>query len=222
MSDAKHATPKQPNTASSAQQEEEVYGTLGALMGTLEVVATDDVQPVSPLQAERLQSALRISQALQYQIEALLTLAADDLDTRLRRSHTRMRPLLEHAVRGAARTFENHGVELRMPTGSDWGHESVRIDLSRVDRLLRALTEMLVTGVGAGGQITVAVSRSGPEVVLTLQSELPARSNQPAQPVGAGLLARSAHRLFQLHGGSFSLDLPALSLRITLPQSEAL
>jgi hypothetical protein len=220
MSEPKPATSTQSSAPSSAQQEEEVYGTLGALLGTLEVVAADDAHPISPVQAERVESALRISYSLQHQIEALLTLSADDLGARLRRGHARVRPLLEHAVRGAARTFASHGVELRMPSGSAWGSEAVYIDLSRIDRTLRALTETLVAGAGAGSSIEVSVKQSGAVVTITLRSELSPERGKQAPPVGAALLARSAERLFGLHGGTCTLDLQQLMLVLTLPASE--
>jgi hypothetical protein len=204
----------------SALAEEEVYGALGALMGTLEVVATDDLDPVSSAQSERLRSALGLCYGLQQQIEALLILSSSDLEERLRRGTVRIRPLVEHAVRGARRAFETVGVSLTMPPGDDWGRESTRIDSSRVDRTIRALTELLVTGVGRGGTIQAEVHKRGSLVELALlgaRAELPPKA--PLMP-GALLMARAATRLFTLSGGAFSFDVEQLAMHISLPLAE--
>lgn len=220
MSDSKQ--PKRSSHArESALAEEEVYGALGALMGTLEVVATDDDHPVSPVQGERLQSALGLCFALQQQIEALLILSSSDLEERLRRGTVRIRPLVEHAVRGARRAFETVGVTLTMPAGDEWGRESTRIDSSRIDRTIRALTEVLIAGVGRGGSIQAEVHNRGSLVELSLlgaRAEQPPKS-PPALP-GALLLARAATRLFTLSGGAFSFDVERLAMHISLPLAE--
>jgi len=206
--------------SASAVAEEEVYGALGALLGTLEVIATDDAFPVAPVQGERLRSALALCQDLQHQIEALLTLSAEDLAERLRRSNTRMRPLVEHAVRGARHTFEALGVTLRLPAGNDWGRELVTIDSSRVDRTVRALTELLVAGVGRGGALSVEVHGRGRLVELALLGTRAAESGKPSGLPGALLLGRAATRLFELSGGAFSLDVERLAILISLPAAE--
>lgn len=219
MSDPKQTKSSSP-ARESALAEEEVYGALGALMGTLEVVATDDVDPVPPLQSERLRSALGLCYALQQQIEALLILSASDLEERLRPGTVRIRPLVEHAVRGARRAFETIGATLTLPPGDDWGRESTRIDSSRVDRTIRALTELLVTGVGRGGSIQTEVHRRGALVELSL---LGARAEPPLKTQalpGALLLSRAAARLFTLSGGAFSFDTERLAIHISLPLAE--
>jgi hypothetical protein len=225
MPDSKQTKSSVP-VRESALAEEEVYGALGALMGTLEVVATDDDHPVPSVQGERLRSALGLCFALQQQIEALLILSSNDLEERLRRGTVRVRPLVEHAVRGARRAFETVGVTLTMPTGDDWGSESTRIDSSRVDRTIRALTELLATGVGRGGSIRAEVHKRGSLVELSL---LGARAEQPSRPSpvallpalpGAVLLSRAAARLFTLSGGAFSFDVERLAMHISLPVAE--
>ncbi|HEY6876777.1 MAG TPA: hypothetical protein VI299_02115, partial [Polyangiales bacterium] len=62
--------PRATNAASTsaarqAPHDEEVYGMLGALLGTLEVIATDDQHPLSTVQSERMHGALRLGNALQ-------------------------------------------------------------------------------------------------------------------------------------------------------------
>jgi hypothetical protein len=220
MSDSKQ--PKSsPRARESALAEEEVYGALGALMGTLEVVATDDAHPLSPVQGERLDEALGLCHALQHQLEALLILSAVDLEERLRLGTVRIRPLVEHAVRGARRAFESVGVSLRLPPGSDWGGESMRIDSSRIDRTIRALTELLVTGVGRGGSITAEVHNRGSSVELSLLGARAEDNQKPAGVPGALLLCRAATRLFTLSGGAFSFDAERLAMHISLPIAEA-
>ena len=205
----------------SALAEDEVYSALGALMGTLEVIDSDDVYPLAPVQSERLRSALALCQDLQHQVEALLTLSSEDLAERLRRANTRVRPLVEHAVRGARHTFETQGVTLRMPVGDDWGRELVNIDSSRVDRTVRALSERLAAGVGRGGTLTVEVHTRGALVELTLLGARAQGSDKPAGLPGALLLGRAATRLFELSGGAFSLDVERLAIHISLPVAEA-
>jgi hypothetical protein len=205
----------------SAVTEDEVYGALGALLGTLEVIACDDAHPVPPVQSDRLRSALALCQDLQHQIEALLTLSSEDLPERLRHANTRVRPFVEHAVRGARHTFEAHGVTLRMPEGDDWGCELVTIDSSRADRTVRALSERLAAVVGRGGTLTVEVNTRDGRVELLLLGARAEGTDKPVHMPGALLLGRAATRLFELSGGAFSLDAEQLAIRISLPVAEA-
>lgn len=209
-----------PSALSGAAQEDEVYGLLGALLGTLEVVATDESHPVGRVQEERLRSALGLCSRLQTYIESLLTLSADDLDRRLRRSHSSVRPLVEHAVRGAVRRFEAERVSVRMPATPEWGEQRVFVDASRVDRALRALAEALADRVGAGGAIEVSVSRLEGDVVLALRGRARAESGPRQASPGTGLLERAARYLLELHGGRLSLDPARLGLEVRLPVSE--
>lgn len=219
MPDARSAKPKLPTARASAAQEEEIYGTLGSLLGTLEVIATDDELPLAVVQAERVLSALRLCQGMQHQLEGLLTLACEDLEQRLRPTRATLRPLIEHAIRGALRSFEQAGVELQLPTSADWGSERVEIDASRVDRMLRALTETLLRAVGRGGSIAVALATLDGRVTLSLRGQVGQRAGQPlAQAV---LVARGASRLFALHGGSFTMSAEQLTLQVELPLAEA-
>jgi hypothetical protein len=204
--------------APQAPHDDEVYGTLGALLGTLEVVATDDHHPLSAVQSERMRGALRLGTALQSQIEALLVLADQGLGGRLRRLHVALRPLVEHAVRGALRALQKDGVALVLPSAPDWGQQRVFIDSSRVDRTIRALTELLALRVGGGGVIEVSLENRSRQVSLTLRGR-PDGSNGKS-PHG-GLLLQGARRLFELHGGALESDAGGLTLTISLPAAEA-
>lgn len=199
-------------------QEDEVYGTLGALLGMLEVVATDDGHPLAGVQIERLRGALAMGAQLETQIDALLILALSDLGQRLRRSVCRLRALVEHALRGALRATELADVQLVWPRRDDWGEERVSIDVSRVDRMLRALAEGLARSVGRGGSIAVAVERADEHVVLGLvgrASGLEARAlTLPS------LIDQAARRLFELHGGGLRLDGGRSAIEVVLPVME--
>jgi len=203
------------STASSAVQEDEVYGTLGALLGMLEVVATDDAYPIAPVQEHRLRCALELCTRLQTYLESLLTLASDDLPVRLRTTTCRVRPLVEHAVRGALRRLEARRVTLQVPEVSAWGHELVHIDAARVDRALRGLAEALADRVGEGGAVAVDVQRMGPHVILSLRGR--PGPGATAGPLGSVLLERAARRLLELHGGALSVDPRQLTIELRLP-----
>ncbi|MDB4972397.1 MAG: hypothetical protein JWN48_738 [Myxococcaceae bacterium] len=210
----------------SALQEEEVYGMLGALLGTLEVVATDDRSPLTQPQAARVASAVQLCHALQHQIEALLTLASDDLRERLRTRPMRVRPVVEHAARGAVRAFEARGVSLHLPEYEAWGQQRITVDSSRVDRMLKALVEALAASVGQDGALDVSVEESARHVALTFHGAVGTlRPSKPLTPEPtlqrSDLLLRGAARLFELHGGSFSVDLAQLTMCVSLPLAEA-
>ncbi len=217
--------------AREQRSEDAVYGTLGALLGTLEVVATDDLEPIAARHAERLGSALRLCETLQHQMEVLLTLGAEDLAARLRRARCSLRPLLEHAVQGAKRCFAQHGVDLRMPAPGSWAEQAVLIDSSRVDRMVRVLTEALVASVGRGGTVAVSVQEVSKQLALELRGTRrtdahPAQARAPVQraedcPLASSLLARGARRLFELHSGGCDIDAEQLSVHICLPVAEA-
>jgi hypothetical protein len=212
----KSAATTQRTSARQAPHDEEVYGTLGALLGMLEVIATDDQHPLSAVQGERMRGAIRLGGALQAHIEALLLLADEQLGTRLQRAHMAMRPLIEHAVRGALRGFERTNVALSLPTG-DWGLERVQIDSSRVDRSLRGLAEVLAQRVGDGGVIEVLLDRRGHHVLLTLRGRPGAGSDARK----GALVVDGARRLFELHGGALDVDPGGFTMAVLLPASEA-
>jgi hypothetical protein len=203
-------------TSRQAPHDEEVYGTLGALLGTLEVIATDDEHPLSAQQSERMRGAIRLGNAMQAQIEALLLLADDELGPRLQRAQMAMRPLIEHAVRGALRGFERNHVALVLPTG-EWGTQRVLIDSSRVDRSLRALAEVLAQRVGEAGVIEVLLEQRGQQVLLTLRGRAGAGSDVRK----GALVLTGARRLFELQGGALDVAASGLTMTVLLPAAEA-
>jgi hypothetical protein len=200
-------------TARQAPHDEEVYGTLGALLGMLEVIATDDQQPLSALQSQRMRGALQLGNALQAQLEALLMLADEQLGARLQRAQMALRPLLEHAVRGAVRGFEQANIALVMPSAAAWGSQRVQIDSSRVDRSLRALAEVLAQRVGEGGIIEVLLEQRERHVLLTLRG----RAGAGGDVRRGELVVTGARRLFVLQGGGLEVDASGLNLAVLLP-----
>lgn len=209
---------------SGAAQEDDVYGMLGALLGTLEVVVTDDAFPLAAIQAERVRSALRLCHGLQHQIEALLALAGEHLGSSLRCTDASVRALVEHAVRSAVRGFAVHGVQLRVLPDDSWEQQRVYIDSSRVDRMLKALAETLAASVGQDGVIEASIRRVGRHIALVLLGH---RGTQPAHALlgqstlaSSQLLVRGATRLFEQHGGGLLVDAEQLRVQLLLPASE--
>jgi hypothetical protein len=217
---AKADAPSKRTLPKGAAQEAEVYGALGALLGVLEVIATDEATPISPAQLTRIRSAFGIAQRLQQYVEALLTLAADDLEQRLRRAHCRTRPLVEHALRGALRAFEAYDVELRWPEHASWGDQTVFIDSSRVDRALSALVAALASCLGKGGAIEVEVTTVDSCAVLYLRGERGSELPRGPSPFESGLLERAFRRLLELQGGAFAVDFEQLRFEVALPLAD--
>jgi hypothetical protein len=212
-----------------AAEEEEVYSTLGALLGTLEVVQADDDHRLAPVQLERLRGAIGFVRRMQHQVEALLILAGSDLDARLRRTSVRVAPLIEHAVRSAKRGCDEQSVTVQMIARDRWADARVYLDGSRVDRALGALVEALAGSVGRGGAIDVTLELVSGWVVVELVGHprgAAAASERGVEPadvahLASGLLARGCERLFALQGGELSVDPLRPSLRLMLPTSEA-
>ena len=215
----------------AASSEEGMYATLGALLGTLEVIAADEHHPLDKVQVERLRSAGRLGRRLHHYLEAALILTDDDLGERLRRVRTSLRPLVEHALRGASRSCEAYAVKQHVIDDDAWNDTKVVVDASRVDRTLGAVIEALAVQVGYGGTIVVSLlPHSGAQVVLSLHGQR-ATSLRVAPPaVGFGedvslfssaMLCRAWTRLFALHGGELFVDSDGPSARVTLPTTEA-
>ena len=206
--------------SNGAAQEADVYGALGSLLGVLEVIATDEATPVSGAQLTRIRTALGIAQRLQQYVEALLTLAADDLPQRLRRACCSVRPMIEHAVRGGVRTTTGHQIALRWPADEHWGTERVQVDASRLDRALSALIGALAAGLGAGGVLSVEVRSDDEYVLLKVLGEPGPLAPRAPAPFDSGLLERACRRLLELQGGGFSLLGDALGFEVALPIAE--
>jgi hypothetical protein len=218
---AKATSPAKLSTSQGALHEAEVYGALGALLGMLEVIATDDAAPVSPAQLARLRAALSHGQRLEQYVEALLTLSAEDLGQRLRLKRCALRPLLEHSLRGALRTFEAQAVTLRWPPAEHGRAEHVLIDASRVDRALSALVATLASSLGRGGAIAVSIACSDGRAVLGLRGEPGPEAPREPSAFDSGLLERACRRLLELHGRGFSLELQQASFELVMPLAEA-
>lgn len=210
------APPAALHELSGATQEAEVYGALGALLGTLEVIATDDAALTSA-QSKQLRSAIGFAQQLQQYVEALLTLSAEDLAPRLRRAECAVRPLIEHAVRGSLRGLEAHALTLRWPEHAGWGEERVCIDVSRVDRALGALVGALASTLGPAGALEVAVRCEDGCAILTIRGEHDADDSMCPRRFECGLLERALRRLLELQNGALALDVSQPSFELKLP-----
>jgi hypothetical protein len=201
-----------------AAQEDEVYGALGALLGVLEVLATDDA--VSETQLTRIRSAIGIGQRLQQLVEALLTLAADDLESRLRVRAAAVKPLVEHAVRGALRSVESQELTLVWPAAERWSHLRIAVDASRLDRALAAMVSALASTLGRGGALEVVVDEHAEGVRFALRGRHGTGARMVASPFESGLLEGAFRKLLASHGGSCALDLTSSTLTVTLPRAE--
>jgi hypothetical protein len=211
----------------AAASEEEVYATLGALLGTLEVIATDEFHPLDRVQVERLRSAGRLGRRINHFLEAMLILASEDLGDRLRRVRTPLRPLVEHALRGAIRSCAPYAVQQQLPRAEAWGDARVLVDASRIDRALGALVEALTVQVGQGGTIEVSAQLANGKAILQLAGRRgSAFVAHEQQALGFGeeislltsaLLNRAWGRLFRLHGGDLTVDCEPPVVRIVLP-----
>ncbi|MET0341675.1 MAG: hypothetical protein ABW252_11790 [Polyangiales bacterium] len=233
MADTKlTANASQPSPAQAgAAEEDEVYSTLGALLGTLEVVTADaeDEHRLAPTQLARLRSATGFVRRLQHHVEALLILGSEDLDARLRRSTLKVAPLVEHAMRSAKRVCDAVGVTVQFVARERWGDARVRVDGSRVDRALGGLVEAMAGTVGAGGVIEASVRLEGPRVVIELlgRPRGPKRAPSPLdEPLDEStltsrLLVRGCMRLFALQAGELTVDAERPALRLVLPIAEA-
>lgn len=205
----------------AAAQEDEVYGALGALLGTLEVVATDDAHPVPTIQGERVSSALRLAHRLERHVDALLMLADETLEQRLRLINHPLRSVMEHALRGALRSHRHADLSLSLPELAEWADLRVKVDGSRVDRVLRGLAELLLSRLGEGGGLFVTMRLHGAAVTLELLGRVGHAPASGAAGDSALLLQRAGSRLFALHGGELRCELDRLQMLLTLPVSEA-
>lgn len=229
MADTKLTTsaPQAAPAQTGAAEEEEVYSTLGALLGTLEVVSADDEHQLAPVQSDRLRSAAGFVRRLQHQVEALLILAGDDLASRLRRAPVRVGPLVEHAVRSAKRTCDALGVSVQLVARESWGEARVLVDSSRVDRALGALVEALAGSVGRGGVIDVKVQCGSTSMRLELtgrRGSAPRSASAPDEmseqtSLASGLLARGCQRLFALQSGELKVEPGRPWIQLVLPTS---
>jgi hypothetical protein len=204
----------------SREMEDEVFGMLGALLGMLEVLSLDVEEPLAPRQRRFLDEALRFGDKLRARVEAMAILLSDQRDQRFRPAEYPVRRLIDHAVRGAGWAATEKGVGLELPAGGGWEDALLQIDAARVDRALRGLTDALVTAVGQGGRVAVAVELEGPELCVTLRG-------YPGEAVQAGglelssLLMSAWQHVFALQGGSLRLDREAFTASVWLPRRES-
>jgi K+-sensing histidine kinase KdpD len=198
----------------SKAMEDEVNGSLGALLGMLEVLSIDVDEPLSARQQAIITDTLRFGDNLRASVEALMILLSDADDPRFARSNYALRRLVDHAVRAAAWSAQERKVVVQLPESGAWDNELVHVDAGRVDRALRAMTDALVARVGAEGTVQLEIERLPHAIRMTL-------TGRPASPAGALSLPRvliaAWQRLFALQGGQLQVDLAGRSLRVDLP-----
>jgi len=203
----------------SKEMEDEVYALLGALVGMLEVLSMDTVDPLVPRQRKLVADALRYGDMLRARVEGMITLCSDEHDLRFKPVEYNLRRLLDHAVRGASWSAADKGVSIVLPEVGDWEEATVAIDPARVDRALRAITDTLVTALGTGDRVVVSVQL----VDDLVQLELTGVSKGVPGPVLRGVsavLCAAWQRLFSLHGGGLSIASEAMAVRVQLPRGE--
>lgn len=196
--------------------EDEVYGLLGALLGMLEVLSIDTVDPLVPRQAKLIADALRHGDMLRTRVEGLITLLSDPHDARCQPVPYGLRRLLDHAVRGATWSASDKGVSIVLPESGAWEQVVVAIDPARTDRALRAITDTLVAALGAQDQVVVRVQVDAESARLELAGVASAGRVRPALRELSALLCAAWEQLFAQQGGSFAIDPEAMTVRIQL------
>ncbi len=197
--------------------EDEIYSTLGALLGMLEVLSIDAHTPLTERQRRFVNEALRFGDMLRARVEALLTLVADAGDPRHQRSPYALRRLVDHSVRAASWAAAEKGVTIVLPPGEAC-ESFVFVDAARVDRALRSITDTLVAALGKDGQVVLRVEDRPESVLLVLSADSQGGGKTPALSLSA-LMLSAWERLFSLQGGSLCVDNAALSVAIELPKA---
>ena len=203
-------------TAPHEAEEAEVYGTLGSLLGVLEVIAMDDA--LDAKQRARVDAARSYGQRLQRYVEALVTLAADDLSVGLRAAPCALRPLLEHAVSGALRALAEKQLSVRWPARDELDGQRVHLDASRFDRVLSAVFAQFAARLEHGGVLEIGVVERDANACVSLRGK---GFDPSASPSALLLLARALRRLLESFGGSMSVDPQQTSVTFSLPLAKA-
>lgn len=198
--------------------EDEIFSTLGALLGMLEVLSIDAQPPLTERQRRFVNEALRFGDMLRGRVEALLTLFADERDPRHQRSPYALRRLIDHSVRAASWAAAEKGVNIVLPS-SEACESFLFVDAARVDRALRAITDTLVAGLGKDGQVVLRVEDRLDSVLLLLTAGSAGAGNASPAISLSTLMLSAWERLFALQGGSLSVDHAALSVSIELPKA---
>lgn len=203
----------------SRAMEDEVYSSLGALLGMLEVLAIDVAVPLGPRQEALVTDALQFGDVLRARVEALVTLLTDERDPRFRPAVCTVRRLVDHAVRAAAWAATERKVALTLPESGAWDDEPLWIDAPRTDRTLRAITDALVGAVGERGEVklSIDVSASSVRLVLTAASVEAAAAALTHPQV----LCAAWRRVLELQRGTFSMDADGRRVCVELPKFRA-
>jgi signal transduction histidine kinase len=203
----------------SKEMEDEIYGLLGALLGMLEVLSIDTADPLAPRQRRFIADALRFGDMLRTRVEALVTLLADEHDPRFVPSEYPLRRLIDHAVRGATWSAADKGVSIVLPPADELEPVAVGIDVARVDRALRAITDTLVAALPEQSQLLVRVRLEERSVGVELAG-VAAGPEKPSVLQLSNVLFAAWQRIFVLQGGSLQVDREQLSVRVELPRRE--
>jgi hypothetical protein len=203
----------------SKDMEDEVYGLLGALLGMLEVLSIDTVDPLVPRQHKLVADALHYGDMLRARVEGLITLFSDAHDARFKPVEYSLRRLLDHAVRGATWSAADKGVSIVLPDSGDWEQVMVGIDPARTDRALRAITDTLVGALAAQDRVLVRVQLSDDFVQVELSGVSDA-AIKPALRELSAVLCAAWLRLFSMHGGGLSVQSETMTVQVRLPRRE--
>lgn len=203
----------------SRPMEDEVYSSLGALLGMLEVLAIDVGAPLSARQQALVADALQFGDVLRARVEALVTLLTDERDPRFRPGECTVRRLVDHAVRAAAWGAVERQVTLTLPESGAWDDEILWIDVPRTDRTLRAITDALVSAVGEQGVVALHIDLSPRSVRLVLTA---ARAETAAIPLALpNVVCAAWRRVLELQRGTLSIEPDALRVCVELPKAGA-
>lgn len=199
--------------------EDEVYAVLGALLGMLEVSATDRIEPLGERHQRWIAEALRFGDALRERVDAMLALGTDPADERHRREVYPLRRLVDHSIRGVTWHASEKGVQLSCQELQEDDDVQLFIDVSRVDRSLRSITEALVDGVGQGGVLTLDVSGEEAAVQLRLRGARADGASGQFRP--SELVEAAWHYVFALQGAEVRIAHDVPEVVVTLPSRPA-
>jgi hypothetical protein len=203
----------------NANMERELHKLLGAMLGMLEVLASDLRHPLSERQRAWVAEAVRYGHMLKDRVDAVLLLANHGAaEERLRPAPVSLRRLVEHAVRGAAWEAEERKVRLILPSDDASFADTIVVDVQLVDRAVRSMTETLILLIAPGElEATVVHESDFVHIELRGQRDLGVTPAVFEDERASELLCAAWQRVAELHRGSLLLDLSAGRIRLSLP-----
>lgn len=203
----------------SQAMEHEMYSSLGAVLGMLEVLSISVEQPLSPPQKKLVDEALRFGDGLRARLEALLVMFSDADGASQAPCAFTVRRLVDHAVRAASWSAHEKRVTLRLPEHGAWESEAVVIDVARVDRALRGMTDAVIAAVPEGGAVHLRVEVLPEQVRLSLLAEGDGVQGDGPELAHSHVLHAGWTHLIALQGGRLSIDSRPARIVLDLPRS---